>query len=92
MDFVGIAGVVFGWVATITTIVGLFPQIYKAYKTKSTDDVSSLMLWDCFLCSFSWTIHGIISGDMFVVWSNVVGLLTSSTSIIQKRIYDRKPR
>jgi MtN3 and saliva related transmembrane protein len=90
MDFIGIIGIVFGWIATITTIIGLLPQIYKAYKTKSTDDVSSLMLWDCFLCSLSWTVHGLISGDAFVIWSNVIGLLTSSTTIIQKRLYDRK--
>ncbi len=79
----------FGTAALITSIIGLLPQVYKSFKTKSTDDLSMVMLMNYLVCSLSWIMYGICMKSMFVVWSNVVGLITSSVSILMKRKYDK---
>ncbi|MDR2667119.1 MAG: hypothetical protein LBB34_03360 [Holosporales bacterium] len=79
----------FGSVALITTIIGITPQIYKAFKTKSTQDISMVMLFNCFVCALSWLVHGILTKSVFVVWSNAASLIIAVISILQKRYYDR---
>ncbi len=90
MEAVTILENFFGTLALITSIIGLIPQIYKSFKTKSTNDISIIMLWNYLICSISWIIYGYFSHSKFVVWSNIVGMLTSLISIIQKKYYDRK--
>ncbi len=83
-------GEIFGYVALITAIIGLMPQVIKSYKTRSTDDISMVMLINYFVGSFAWIIHGLSVNDNFVVWSNVLGGTVSVISIIQKLKYDDK--
>jgi len=80
----------FSLVATITSIIGLSPQIYKTYITKSANDLSYIMLYNFLLCSFAWVVHGIYFDDKFVLISNIFGLICCTISIIQKRLYDDK--
>jgi len=77
-----------GMIALITSFVGLLPQIYKALKTRSTQDISMLMLINYLICSFAWIIYGGFAGSMFVLVSNILGLFSSFILIIQKRYYD----
>lgn len=79
-----------GYIALVTTMVGLIPQIYKAYRTKSTTDVSCIMLWNSLVCSVSWMIYGLLTCSKFIIWSNVLGTITSIVSLLQKRYYDAK--
>ena len=83
-------GEIFGYVALITAIVGLMPQVIKSYKTRSTDDISMVMLINYFVGSFAWIVHGLSVNDNFVVWSNILGGTVSVISIIQKLKYDDK--
>ena len=85
-------GEIFGYVALITAIVGLMPQVIKSYKTRSTDDISMVMLINYFVGSFAWIVHGFSVNDNFVVWSNILGGTVSVISIIQKLKYDNKFR
>lgn len=77
-----------GSVAFITSFIGLLPQIFKALKTKSTQDISMLMLINYLLCSLAWIIYGGLTDSMFVFTSNVVGFLVSLLLILLKRRYD----
>ena len=81
---------VFGAIALVTSLVGLLPQVWKAYLTKSTHDISMLMLVNYLVCSGAWIIHGLSQGSHFVVWSNVAGLVISTISILQKYVYDAR--
>ena len=83
-------GEIFGYIALITAIIGLLPQVIKSYKTHSTDDISMIMLINYFVGSFAWIVHGLSVNDNFVVWSNVLGGTVSIISIIQKLKYDDK--
>jgi MtN3 and saliva related transmembrane protein len=81
-----------GSVALITSIIGLFPQVYKSYKTKSAEDVSMIMLVNYLVCSVAWIIHGVCTNSEFVVYSNIVGTVLSCASIAQKVVYDRNAK
>lgn len=79
---------IFGTLALVTSFVGLLPQSYKAFKTRSTQDVSMLMLMNYLLCSSAWIIYGMYIQSNFVVASNLVGLASCAVLIAQKRYYD----
>jgi MtN3 and saliva related transmembrane protein len=53
-------------------------------------DVSMLMLVNYLVCSVAWMAHGGLTGDAFVLWSNVFGTVVAVVSIAQKRYFDRK--
>jgi MtN3 and saliva related transmembrane protein len=82
----------FGAVAFLLSCVGLVPQIWKSFKTKSTEDISTLMLINYLICSVCWIIYGCYVKSHPVIWSNVAMLVTSFISIVQKYYYDRKTR
>ncbi|MDR0632054.1 MAG: hypothetical protein LBF54_02350 [Holosporaceae bacterium] len=81
-----------GSVALVTSIIGLFPQVYKSYRTKSTVDISMIMLINYLVCSLAWIVHGMCTNSAFVVYSNVVGTVLSCISIFQKVIYDKNSK
>lgn len=83
-------GEIFGYIALATAIIGLLPQVIKSYKTKSTDDLSMIMLANYFIGSVAWIIHGVCINSYFVVWSNILGGIISLISIVQKFIYDNR--
>lgn len=77
-----------GFIALITSIIGLLPQLFKAIKTQSTKDISSVMLWNFTICSMAWIIYGIATDALFVWASNVLGLMVSILLIYVKYHYD----
>ncbi|MDR1034991.1 MAG: hypothetical protein LBL32_03610 [Holosporales bacterium] len=79
-----------GGVASITTIIGMVPQVYKSFKTRSTGDVSMIMLLNYLVCSVSWAVYGLfyMRGDRYVVLSNGFGTVVACISIWQKHHYD----
>lgn len=79
---------IFGNVALITSLIGLLPQVYKTYITKSASDVSMLMLINFLICSIAWIGYGFITESSFVVYSNIVGFFTCIVSIFQKKYYE----
>jgi len=80
----------FGALALLTSCVGLLPQSYKAFKTRSTHDVSMLMLMNYLLCSVAWIIYGSCTSAGFVIASNVLGLASVLLLIFQKNYYDQR--
>ncbi|MCW8397357.1 SemiSWEET family transporter [Legionella sp. PATHC038] len=79
-----------GIIAFITSFIGLLPQIIKSLKTRSTHDLSMLMLVNYFICSLAWIIYGSSTDSFFVISSNAVGLIVSVLLILLKRHYDAR--
>lgn len=79
----------FGAIALITSFVGLLPQSYKAYKTRSTHDISMAMLLNYIICSAAWIIYGSCIQSSFVIISNIVGLASALLLVFQKKYYDQ---
>lgn len=80
---------IFGSLAFITSVIGLFPQIIKAIKTRSTQDISMWMLINFNVCSFAWIIYGAYSNSWYVQLSNILGLLSGLLLIFLKIYYDQ---
>lgn len=81
---------VFGYIAFITSVVGLLPQVYKAIQTKSTRDVSMMMLMNYIVCSIAWIGYSFYCHSAFVFFSNVLGLVSSVVLVYLKMHYDTK--
>lgn len=68
-----------GYIAGALTTIAFAPQLIKALKTKSTKDVSLLMLF----CSTSgmvlWLIHGIQVNDPAIIAANAVSILLAAS-------------
>lgn len=79
-----------GLVAFITSFIGLLPQVIKSFKTRSTQDLSMMMLVNYLICSLAWIIYGSSTSSYFVISSNVVGLIVSLLLILLKRHYDTR--
>ncbi|WP_454782150.1 SemiSWEET family sugar transporter [Legionella sp. WA2022007384] len=79
-----------GMIAFITSFIGLLPQIVKSLKTRSTQDLSMIMLINYLICSVAWIIYGSSTDSFFVISSNVVGLIVSLLLILLKRHYDTR--
>jgi MtN3 and saliva related transmembrane protein len=64
-----------GYLAGILTTVSFFPQFLKAYKTKSTKDVSLLMLIIFILGIALWLVYGLKQKALPIVFTNSATLL-----------------
>lgn len=80
---------IFGFIAFFTSVIGLLPQIIKSLKTRSTADISMAMLINYLICSFAWIVYGSYTDSLFVLYSNVLGLMTSVLLIYLKLSYDK---
>lgn len=68
-----------GYIAGALTTIAFAPQLLKAINTKSTKDVSLMML----LCSTSgmvlWLFHGILINDPALIVANSISILLASS-------------
>ncbi len=70
-------------------MIGLLPQVYKTWRTRSARDLSVLMLMNYFVCSIAWIVYGAYSDTIFVLLSNVLGVMSCLILMGQKYYYDR---
>ncbi len=76
-----------GFIAFFTSCISLIPQIYRTYKTKSVEDLSTIMLWNFFISSFSWIIYGILIDSVSVYLTNIFMGITSIFMLVLKFKY-----
>ncbi|HLE75714.1 MAG TPA: SemiSWEET transporter [Candidatus Bathyarchaeia archaeon] len=83
MDYITIIG----WAAAAITVISLFPQLVKVWKTKSTKDIS-LGMFSLF-CSgvFLWFIYGILMKDLPIIIANFLGFIQALIILIFKVKY-----
>lgn len=68
MDFVP----VLGYVAGFCTTVAFLPQVYRAWKTKSTKDLAPTMLLLFAIGILLWLIFGILIQELPIIIANGV--------------------
>ena len=82
--------VLFGWMASLLCTLILVPQIFKALKTRHTDDVSMLMLLLSVSGNAFWVAHASITQNIpLLVGASFISLM-SIMLIIFKFKYDTK--
>jgi len=83
MDHVTIIGLA----AAAITVVSLFPQVLKVWKTKSTKDIS-LGMFSLFSSGiFLWFIYGILMKDLPIIIANFFGFIQALIILIFKVKY-----
>ena len=82
--------VLFGWLASLLCTLILLPQIFKALKTRHTDDISMLMLLLSVSGNAFWVAHASITQNIpLLVGASFISLM-SVMLIIFKYKYDTK--
>lgn len=75
---------IIGFIAATLTTTAFFPQAYKVYKTKRTEDLS-LGLFSFFSIGvFCWLVYGILIDDLPVIVANIVTFMLALYILIMK--------
>ncbi len=80
-------GTMIGTLATLCVIISYFPQLIKAYKTKSLEDFSWLYLIIIFTGIVLWFVYGLIINDLVIIYANIVISLLAGSLLLMKYLY-----
>jgi MtN3 and saliva related transmembrane protein len=75
---------VIGFLATVVTIVILWPQIYRIYKLKHTKDLSLPTYVLLATAGLLWVIYGVIIKDLAIIITNTLTLTASLIVVFYK--------
>ena len=75
MEVDGALLTILGVSAGILILTGWVEQVYKGYKTKSMKDISKFLMIFIAAGSILWLIYGTIVSDVFIIGTNVAGLI-----------------
>ena len=78
---------ILGLVAGTLTTAAFFPQFIKAWKSKSTTDISLLMFIILSTGIFLWLIYGLLVHSWPVILANVVTLIIALAILSLKLKY-----
>ena len=78
---------ILGLVAGTLTTLSFLPQVIKAWKSRSTRDISLGMF--AMFCTgvFLWIVYGFLVGDIPVLVANTVTFLLAATILVLKLRY-----
>ncbi len=80
---------ILGTLAGILILTGWVEQIYKGYKTKSMQDISKFLMIFIAAGSTLWLIYGSIVSDVFIIGTNIAGLILMIIVSAMKRRYQK---
>ena len=87
MEVDGTLLTILGVSAGILILTGWVEQIYKGYTTKSMKDISKFLMIFIAAGSILWLIYGAIVSDVFIIGTNVAGLILMIVVSAMKRRY-----
>lgn len=73
-----------GLLAELLLIISQIPQIYKSFKTKSTEDLSLASIVCIISGILLWTISGLLKKEYVIIVSNIASLLVFSIVLYAK--------
>jgi len=80
---------VIGYLAAFCTTFAYLPQAIKAFKTRKTEDISTLMYIIMLIGLILWLIYGIILKNLPIIIANVATILLAS-SVLLLKIFSKK--
>ena len=89
MEVDGLFLTILGTLAGILILTGWVEQIYKGYKTKSMQDISKFLMIFIAAGSTLWLIYGSIVSDVFIIGTNIAGLILMIIVSAMKRRYQK---
>lgn len=79
----------------IATVVGTFmalagfPQVVKIYQRKSAKDISPITYVIVEIGAIVWILYGIELNSFAIVFSNILGMITTTLILIEYYFYGR---
>jgi len=89
MEVDGVLLTILGTLAGILILTGWVEQIYKGYKTKSMKDISKFLMIFIAAGSTLWLVYGSIVSDVFIIGTNIAGLILMIIVSSMKRRYQK---
>ena len=89
MEVDGVLLTILGTLAGILILSGWVEQIYKGYKTKSMRDISKFLMIFIAAGSTLWLVYGSIVSDVFIIGTNIAGLILMIIVSSMKRRYQK---
>ena len=74
----------FGFIAALLTTIAFLPQVYKTWKSKSADDVSSIMLILFLVGLLCWIIYGLRINSTPILIANIMTFIFNFSILILK--------
>ncbi len=79
-----------GWLAAIFTTLIFVPQLYKAFTTKRTQDLSMLMIVLAIMGNSAWFVQALLTSNMPLMVCAVLIIIMSSILMLFKYQNDKK--
>ena len=89
MEVDGLFLTILGTLAGVLILSGWVEQIYKGYKTKSMRDISKFLMIFIAAGSTLWLVYGSIVSDVFIIGTNIAGLILMIIVSAMKRKYQK---
>ena len=89
MEVEGLFLTILGTLAGVLILSGWVEQIYKGYKTKSMQDISKFLMIFIAAGSTLWLVYGSIVSDVFIIGTNIAGLILMIIVSSMKRRYQK---
>ena len=89
MEVDGLFLTILGTLAGVLILSGWVEQIYKGYKTKSMRDISKFLMIFIAAGSTLWLVYGSIVSDVFIIGTNIAGLILMIIVSAMKRRYQK---
>jgi len=89
MEVDGTLLAILGITAGVLILTGWVEQIYKGYKTKRLNDVSKFLMIFIAAGSILWLIYGVIVSDVFIIGTNMAGLVLMIIVFTMKKRYGK---
>jgi MtN3 and saliva related transmembrane protein len=82
---------IIGMVAAGLTTSSFLPQIFKAYRTKSMEDVSGYLMSFFATGTLLWMIYGVFQDDWVIIGANATASALNVILLYMKFAYRKKP-
>ena len=79
---------VIGYTLNVLLFIMMIPQIYKAYKSKLTDDISYKFLYISIAAEILEIVYGVLINQIPVLLTGVICLIQIILLYIAKQLYD----
>jgi len=79
---------VIGYTSNALIFCMMIPQIYKAYKSKLTDDISYKFIWISLVSTILEIVYGILINQIPVLLTGIICMIQMILLYIAKKLYD----
>ncbi len=78
---------IFGLLGAVTASTIFFPQVFRAWKTKRTKDLSWPTIIIGMLNGFFWIAYGVLKSDPFIYVTNILLFIATTALAVLKKKY-----